>query len=261
VSRINGLQKKCTRRSFTPLIDEVVGTARQRAEQNKNRLVVEAPADLGALTVDPTQTSIAIGDLQLRAGDLAGAKKSYEDAFEDDQQARLLAHAVYFAQENEPAKRALVDALGALAWSALLTNHAEAAAESAEVALKLDSSAVPIDLKRAHAYLLLGRKAIYLTRKDTPKTSASTETYADDIRHDFDQFRQRASRRLTVIAWQRKSGFEEPGSAAEAQGSPHNREVGSRVWRIKARSHRIAGVFAEPARRRLLRWVSAARVP
>jgi len=38
---------------LTPLIDEVIGTARQLAEQNKNRLVVEAAADLGALTVDP----------------------------------------------------------------------------------------------------------------------------------------------------------------------------------------------------------------
>ena len=37
----------------TPLIDEVIGTARQLAEQNKNRLVVDAPDDLGALTVDP----------------------------------------------------------------------------------------------------------------------------------------------------------------------------------------------------------------
>ena len=36
-----------------PLIDEVIGTARQLAEQNKNRLVVDAPADLGALYVDP----------------------------------------------------------------------------------------------------------------------------------------------------------------------------------------------------------------
>ena len=36
-----------------PLIDEVVGTARQLAEQNKNRLLVEAPDDLGSLTVDP----------------------------------------------------------------------------------------------------------------------------------------------------------------------------------------------------------------
>jgi adenylate cyclase len=39
--------------SLAPLIDEVAGTARQLAEQNKNRLVVEAAADLGALTVDP----------------------------------------------------------------------------------------------------------------------------------------------------------------------------------------------------------------
>jgi signal transduction histidine kinase len=36
-----------------PLIDEVIGTARQLAEQNKNRLVVVAPDDLGALTADP----------------------------------------------------------------------------------------------------------------------------------------------------------------------------------------------------------------
>ena len=31
----------------------MIGTARQLAEQNKNRLVVDAPDDLGALTVDP----------------------------------------------------------------------------------------------------------------------------------------------------------------------------------------------------------------
>jgi signal transduction histidine kinase len=36
-----------------PLIDEVVGTARQLAEQNKNRLVVEVQENLGAITVDP----------------------------------------------------------------------------------------------------------------------------------------------------------------------------------------------------------------
>ena len=39
--------------NLAPLIDEVAGTARQLAEQNKNRLVVEAAAGLGALTVDP----------------------------------------------------------------------------------------------------------------------------------------------------------------------------------------------------------------
>jgi signal transduction histidine kinase len=39
--------------SLAPLIDEVVGTARQLAEQNGNRLVVETEEKLGALTVDP----------------------------------------------------------------------------------------------------------------------------------------------------------------------------------------------------------------
>jgi signal transduction histidine kinase len=38
---------------LAPLIDEVAGTARQLAQQNKNRLVVELQENLGTLTVDP----------------------------------------------------------------------------------------------------------------------------------------------------------------------------------------------------------------
>jgi GAF domain-containing protein len=38
---------------LAPLIDEVVGTARQLAQQNKNRLVIHVQENLGALTVDP----------------------------------------------------------------------------------------------------------------------------------------------------------------------------------------------------------------
>jgi adenylate cyclase len=38
---------------LAPLIDEVVGTARQLAEQNKNRLAVEVQENLGAISVDP----------------------------------------------------------------------------------------------------------------------------------------------------------------------------------------------------------------
>ena len=38
---------------LAPLIDEVVGTARQLAQEKKNRLVVETQENLGALTVDP----------------------------------------------------------------------------------------------------------------------------------------------------------------------------------------------------------------
>jgi signal transduction histidine kinase len=35
------------------LIDEVIGTAGQLAEKNKNRLIVEAQDNVGALTADP----------------------------------------------------------------------------------------------------------------------------------------------------------------------------------------------------------------
>jgi two-component system, NtrC family, sensor kinase len=38
---------------LAPLINEVIGTAGQLAEQNKNRIVVDAQENLGALTVDP----------------------------------------------------------------------------------------------------------------------------------------------------------------------------------------------------------------
>jgi signal transduction histidine kinase len=39
--------------NLAPLIDDVVGTARQLAEQKSNRLSVDYPRDLGTLTVDP----------------------------------------------------------------------------------------------------------------------------------------------------------------------------------------------------------------
>jgi len=39
--------------NLAPLLEDVIGTARQLAEQNKNRLVVESPKNLGSLTVGP----------------------------------------------------------------------------------------------------------------------------------------------------------------------------------------------------------------
>jgi GAF domain-containing protein len=39
--------------NLAPLIDEVIGTAGQLAEKNKNRLVVEVEQNLGAITIDP----------------------------------------------------------------------------------------------------------------------------------------------------------------------------------------------------------------
>jgi adenylate cyclase len=38
---------------LAPLIEEVIGTTRQLAEENKNRLIFHAQENLGALTVDP----------------------------------------------------------------------------------------------------------------------------------------------------------------------------------------------------------------
>src|SRR5262249_26235284 len=39
--------------NLAPLLEDIIGTARQLAEKNKNRLVVESPDSPGSLTVDP----------------------------------------------------------------------------------------------------------------------------------------------------------------------------------------------------------------
>jgi signal transduction histidine kinase len=82
--------------SLAPLIDEVIGTARQLAEQNKNRLVVEAQDDLGTLTVDPMRLRQILlnllsnackftkqGDVTLRARKVADGRHWVELAVAD----------------------------------------------------------------------------------------------------------------------------------------------------------------------------------
>jgi two-component system, NtrC family, sensor kinase len=95
--------------NLAPLIEDVVGTARQLAEQNKNRLVVEAPENLGALTVDPMRLRQILlnllsnackftkeGEVKLRARKLVDGQNWIEFAVADsgigmtpEQQAKL----------------------------------------------------------------------------------------------------------------------------------------------------------------------------
>src|SRR5262249_2338742 len=55
LTKIEPEKLELTHQTFqlAPLINEVIGTAGQLADQNKNRLVVDAQENLGALTVDP----------------------------------------------------------------------------------------------------------------------------------------------------------------------------------------------------------------
>jgi len=96
---------------LAPLVDEVVGTARQLAEQNKNRLLVEAQDNLGALTVDPMRLRQILlnllsnackftkeGEVTLRARKVANGGNWIEFAVADtgigmtpEQQAKLFA--------------------------------------------------------------------------------------------------------------------------------------------------------------------------
>jgi signal transduction histidine kinase/CheY-like chemotaxis protein len=95
--------------NLAPLIDEVIGTARQLAEQNKNRLVVEAQEKLGKLTVDPMRLKQILlnllsnackftsqGEVKLRVRKLVDGRNWIEFAVSDtgigmtpEQQAKL----------------------------------------------------------------------------------------------------------------------------------------------------------------------------
>ena len=82
--------------ALAPLIDEVIGTARQLAEHNQNRLVVAAEQNLGTLTVDPMRLRQILlnllsnackftkqGDVTLRARKVADGRNSIELAVAD----------------------------------------------------------------------------------------------------------------------------------------------------------------------------------
>jgi adenylate cyclase len=95
--------------NLAPLVDEVIGTARQLAEQNKNRLVVDAQNNLGSLTVDPMRLRQILlnllsnackftkqGEVALRVRKVADARDWVEFAVADtgigmtpEQQAKL----------------------------------------------------------------------------------------------------------------------------------------------------------------------------
>jgi signal transduction histidine kinase len=95
--------------NLAPLIDEVVGTARQLAEQNKNRLIVEAQGNCGSMIVDPMRLRQILlnllsnackftkeGDVKLQARRLADGHDWIEMAVADsgigmtpEQQAKL----------------------------------------------------------------------------------------------------------------------------------------------------------------------------
>jgi signal transduction histidine kinase len=94
---------------LAPLINEVIDTAGQLAEQNKNRLVVDAQKNLGALTVDPMRLRQILlnllsnackftkeGEVRLRARRVANGRDWIELAVADtgigmtpEQQAKL----------------------------------------------------------------------------------------------------------------------------------------------------------------------------
>ena len=134
------------------------------------------------------------GDEQLGRDDQDEAETYYKYALQFGKRALDIAERNYSKEPNESTKKAFVNAAGAVSLAALLSHQPLVAKQSAETAFNVDSSQIATDVNRAHAYLLLGRydnaKAIYLARKDTPKSADGSQTYASDISDRFDTFRK-----------------------------------------------------------------------
>lgn len=172
------------------------------------------------------RTLFRIADLQLADKDVAGAKKSYQDAFTADLQKADLARFAYLKELGATTRTEAVEAYGSVAWSAVLAGQPQEAANYAEIALKLDPSAIWIDINRAHAYLWLGRfdeaREIYLARKDVKIDD--NETFAGEIKKDFDLLGRLGdpmpdlARMRKELGLRRRCAFERDGSSRRVSG-------------------------------------------
>jgi predicted Zn-dependent protease len=131
-----------------------------------------------------------IADLQLRTHDIAGARQSYSEVFVANWQSiNILAVA-----QNSGSMNDYWNAVDATTWSGILAGKPDEATKLAEDGLKMDPSQVRLDIRRAHAYLLLGRyeeaKVIYLAREKVLLKSHRIGTFARDINADFDVLRR-----------------------------------------------------------------------
>jgi hypothetical protein len=161
----------------------------QQALEIDDQLATRAPQDVTAQH-RAAETAKLIGELQLKMGDVAGAKKSFAAALSTQLTAAEDARADY-NMGNSDKKAEVVDEYGKISWYALLAQKPDQAAAYGRVAFRLDQSQIWIEVNVAHADLFLGKyedaKAIYLKVKDLPHNKG---TYADDIRADFETFRK-----------------------------------------------------------------------
>jgi len=141
-----------------------------------------------------SRTLFEIANSRLRAGDIAGARHLYAEALTTNQQLIEMLIAAYNRDQNAVSSNDYIDAVGLATWSGILAGKPAEVVEQAEKALKTDPSLVQLDIRRAHAYLLLGRykqaKAIYLARKEMLLKSHRIRKAEQAIKEDFDLLRR-----------------------------------------------------------------------
>jgi tetratricopeptide (TPR) repeat protein len=171
--------------------EEALETYQQRLAMDRKIAELDFGVTDDTLQQRLASTEYSIAKLQLNAGDIEAAKKSFTDAAASQ---RRVADAANLAALKDGHK--LPDAIhqyGQAAWLLLLTGEPQEAANYGEPAFQGDQSQTWIDVNLAHAYLFLGRyddaKAIYLKIKDMV-SPGSKSTEADAIRQDFDLFRK-----------------------------------------------------------------------
>jgi tetratricopeptide (TPR) repeat protein len=164
--------------------DEAVSIDRKIVEREPN-----SPQRYRKLSSDHSKLARLLLDLN----EFAAARKAYGEIFESDQRLLKVVRQQHLGSENATTRNDLIETLGALSWSALLSSQPQSAFDYATEALKLDPSKTWIKVNLGHAYLFTGRyedaKAIYLAVKDVPSATAG-RTYGWYVKDDYSIFRK-----------------------------------------------------------------------
>jgi tetratricopeptide (TPR) repeat protein len=131
-----------------------------------------------------------LADLLLRIGNVAGAKKAYDDRFSGLARLIDIRRKSYLGGgRTKPAETALAGARGDATRVGLLSNHPREVVGYADEALKLDPGKRAIEANRATALLLSGRaaeaKAVYEALKKVPHPRDATLTWIAYVKDDL----------------------------------------------------------------------------
>jgi hypothetical protein len=130
-----------------------------------------------------------LADLMLAIGDVAGARRAYNDRFSGLARLIELRRKAYVGGRTKQTEDSLTSSLGDATWVGLLSNHPAEVVSYADEALRLDPGKRAVETNRATALLLSGRvaeaRAIYDALKKIPHPRDPRLTWIEYVKDDL----------------------------------------------------------------------------